>query len=182
MPYYYCNLQIAFHIVSIASHHPGVIVTNNEYNHKDIEIHYFCDEDQVTAFLPKKWFFIHYVYKERPLFDRKTITGKQKQYRNFQKLMFVCLLLLLLLLLFFLFVLFCFCFVFFLLLFCFVLFCFFLLCFVFLNIIMLMLLAKYKFDRWFQFFKTKELSPKKKIGFPLKPDDVIVIKCAWMER
>ena len=38
---------------------------------------------------------------------------------------------------------------------------------------MLMLLAKFEFDRWFNFFKNKELS--KKIGFPLKPDDVIVM-------
>ena len=35
-----------------------------------------------------------------------------------------------------------------------------------------MLLAKFEFDRWFHFFKNKELSKKKK-GFPLKPDDVI---------
>ena len=38
---------------------------------------------------------------------------------------------------------------------------------------MLMLLATFEFDRWFHFFKNKELS--KKIGFPLKPDDVIVM-------
>ena len=43
---------------------------------------------------------------------------------------------------------------------------------------MLMLLAKFEFDK-FHFFKTKELSKKKKKkekkGFPLKPDDVIVM-------
>ena len=38
---------------------------------------------------------------------------------------------------------------------------------------MLMLLAKFEFDRWFHFFKNKDLS--KKIGFSLKPDDVIVM-------
>ena len=37
---------------------------------------------------------------------------------------------------------------------------------------MLMLLAKFEFDGWFQFVKNKELSKK---GFPLKPDDVIVM-------
>ena len=36
-----------------------------------------------------------------------------------------------------------------------------------------MLLAKFECDEWFHFFKNKELS--KKIGFPLKPDDVIVM-------
>ena len=35
---------------------------------------------------------------------------------------------------------------------------------------MLMLLAKFEFDGWFHFFKNKEFS--KKIGFPLKLDDV----------
>ena len=41
---------------------------------------------------------------------------------------------------------------------------------------MLMLLAKFEFDGWFHFFKNKELYQKKKIiGFPLKPDDVIVL-------
>ena len=38
---------------------------------------------------------------------------------------------------------------------------------------MLMLLAKFEFDRWFHFSINKELP--KKIGFPLKPDDVIVM-------
>ena len=38
---------------------------------------------------------------------------------------------------------------------------------------MLMLLAKFECDGWFHFFKNKELSKKK--GFPLKPDDVIVM-------
>ena len=39
-----------------------------------------------------------------------------------------------------------------------------------------MLLAKFECDGWFHFFKNKELSKKKKkIGFPLKPDDVIVM-------
>ena len=38
-----------------------------------------------------------------------------------------------------------------------------------------MLLAKFEFDKWIHFFqKNKELSKKKKKGFPLKPDDVIV--------
>ena len=32
--------------------------------------------------------------------------------------------------------------------------------------------AEFEFDGWFHFFKNKEL---KKIGFPLKPDDVIVM-------
>ena len=36
-----------------------------------------------------------------------------------------------------------------------------------------MLLVKIEYDGWFNFFKNKELS--KRIGFPLKPDDVIVI-------
>ena len=41
---------------------------------------------------------------------------------------------------------------------------------------MLMLLAKFECDGWFHFFKNKELLKKiKKIGFPLKPDDVIVM-------
>ena len=39
-----------------------------------------------------------------------------------------------------------------------------------------MLLAKFEFDRWFHFFKNKELSKKKKKkGFPLNPDDVIIM-------
>ena len=38
---------------------------------------------------------------------------------------------------------------------------------------MLMLLAEFEFDGWFHFFKNKELS--KKIGLPLKPNDVIVM-------
>ena len=38
---------------------------------------------------------------------------------------------------------------------------------------MLMLLAKFELDGWAHFFKNNELS--KKIGFPLKPDDVIVM-------
>ena len=41
------------------------------------------------------------------------------------------------------------------------------------DIIMLMLLAKFEFDRWLHFFKTKESLKKKKKGFPLKRDDVI---------
>ena len=40
---------------------------------------------------------------------------------------------------------------------------------------MLMLLAKFECDGWFHFVKNKELSKKKKKGFPLKPDDVIVM-------
>ena len=42
-----------------------------------------------------------------------------------------------------------------------------------LDIIMLMLLAKFEFDRWFYFPINKELL--KQNGFPLKPDDVIVM-------
>ena len=38
---------------------------------------------------------------------------------------------------------------------------------------MLMLLAKFEFDGWFHFLKNKELS--KKIGFPLKSDDIIMM-------
>ena len=46
-----------------------------------------------------------------------------------------------------------------------------------------MLLAKFECDGWFHFLKNKQLSKKKKkkkkekkmIGFPLKPDDVIVM-------
>ena len=41
-----------------------------------------------------------------------------------------------------------------------------------------MLLAKFEFDTWFHFFKKKKKKkPRKyqKIGFPLKPDDVIVM-------
>ena len=43
-----------------------------------------------------------------------------------------------------------------------------------------MLLAKFEFDTWFHFFKKKKNKQKKtrkyqKIGFPLKPDDVIVM-------
>ena len=42
---------------------------------------------------------------------------------------------------------------------------------------MLTLLEKFECDGWFHFFKKKELSKKKKKkkGFPLKPDDVIVM-------
>ena len=40
---------------------------------------------------------------------------------------------------------------------------------------MLMLLAKFEFDGWFNFFKNKELQKKKKKGFPLKLYDVIVM-------
>ena len=43
---------------------------------------------------------------------------------------------------------------------------------------MLLLLAKFECDGWFNFFKNKELSKKKKKkkkGFPLKLDDIIVI-------
>ena len=36
-----------------------------------------------------------------------------------------------------------------------------------------MLLAKFEFDRWFHFFQKQGII--KKIGFPLKPDDVIVM-------
>ena len=39
---------------------------------------------------------------------------------------------------------------------------------------MLMLLAKFEFDGLFQFFKNRELLFKK-IGFPLKPDQVIMM-------
>ena len=42
-----------------------------------------------------------------------------------------------------------------------------------LDIFMLILLAKFEFDRWFHIFKNKELT--KKIGFPLKSDDIIVM-------
>ena len=37
---------------------------------------------------------------------------------------------------------------------------------------MLMLLAKFEFDRWFHFQKQGII---KTVGFPLKPDDVIVM-------
>ena len=37
---------------------------------------------------------------------------------------------------------------------------------------MLMLLAKFECNGWFHFFKTRNYQ---KIGFPLKPDDVIVM-------
>ena len=36
-----------------------------------------------------------------------------------------------------------------------------------------MLLAKFEFDGWFHFFQKQGII--KKIGFPLKPDDVIVM-------
>ena len=43
----------------------------------------------------------------------------------------------------------------------------------FLNIIILiMLFAKFEFDRWIHFFQKQGII--KKIGFPLKPDDVIM--------
>ena len=38
---------------------------------------------------------------------------------------------------------------------------------------MLMLLAKFECDGWFHFFKKQGIIQK--IGFPLKPDDVIVM-------
>ena len=44
---------------------------------------------------------------------------------------------------------------------------------IFLDIIMFILLAKFEFEKWFHFLKNKELS--KKIGFPLKPDDVVML-------
>ena len=47
--------------------------------------------------------------------------------------------------------------------------------FFFLDIITLMLLAKFEFDAWFNFFKKKKTRKYQKIGFPLKPDDVIVM-------
>ena len=40
---------------------------------------------------------------------------------------------------------------------------------------MLMLLAMFEFDRWFHFVKNKGLSKKQKVGFPLKPDDIIMM-------
>ena len=43
-----------------------------------------------------------------------------------------------------------------------------------------MLLAKFEFDGWFHFFKNKEFPPQ--IGFPLKPDDVIVMSSNVHER
>ena len=36
-----------------------------------------------------------------------------------------------------------------------------------------MLLAKFEFDKWFHFFK--KTRKYQRIGFPLKPDDVIVM-------
>ena len=50
--------------------------------------------------------------------------------------------------------------------------------FFFLDIIMLMLLAKFEFDKWFHLKTNKKTKKKRnyqKIGFPLKPDDVIVM-------
>ena len=38
---------------------------------------------------------------------------------------------------------------------------------------MLMLLEKFEFDGWFHFFQKQEII--KKIGFPLKPDDIIMM-------
>ena len=42
---------------------------------------------------------------------------------------------------------------------------------------MFMLLAKFEFDGWFHFFQKQGIikKKKKKKGFPLKPDDVIVM-------
>ena len=43
----------------------------------------------------------------------------------------------------------------------------------FIDIITLMLLAKFELDTWFHF--SKKARKYQKIGFPLKPDDVIVM-------
>ena len=50
----------------------------------------------------------------------------------------------------------------------------FLFLFLIVDIIMLMLLAKFEFDTWFLLLNKKQ-GIIKKIGFPLKPDDVIVM-------
>ena len=51
--------------------------------------------------------------------------------------------------------------------------------FFFIDNMMLMLLAKFDFDTWFHFFKktktNKQTMNYQKIGFPLKPNDVIVM-------
>ena len=47
--------------------------------------------------------------------------------------------------------------------------------FFFLDIIILLMLRKFKSDGWFHVFKTKTRNYLKKNGFPLKPDDVIVM-------
>ena len=40
---------------------------------------------------------------------------------------------------------------------------------------MLVLLSTFEFDGWVHFFLVKKQGSIKKIGFPLKPNDVIVI-------